>query len=138
MDNVIFYKLKTGCCNPQKFGDWIDLYTSENYYIRKGEYLELDLGVAMELPKNCEAFILPRSSTFRKYGILMANGMGIIDHDYCGDNDYWTFPAYATRDTFIDRGTRIAQFRIISSQDVKLVEVQVLNNLDRGGLGSTG
>lgn len=137
MDNVIFYKLKNGFCQPEKHGDWIDLVTANGYYIKEGCYVEIDLGVAMELPKNCEAIVLPRSSTFRKYGILMANSVGVIDHDFCGDNDYWSFPAYATRDVFIDRGVRIAQFRVISSQDVKLVEVQVLNNPDRGGLGST-
>lgn len=137
MDNIIFYKLKNGSCQPEKHGDWIDLCSDGNYYIREGQYMEIGLGVAMELPENCEALVLPRSSTFRKYGILMANSIGVIDHDFCGDNDYWSFPAYATRDVFIDKGTRLSQFRVISSQDVKLVEVQTLNNPDRGGLGST-
>lgn len=137
MDNVVFFKLKNGSCLPKKHGDWIDLSADGNYYLKKGDYLEIGLGIAMELPQNYEALILPRSSTFRKYGIIMANSMGVIDHDFCGDNDYWSFPAYATRDVFIDGGTRIAQFRVISSQDVKLLEVQTLNNPDRGGLGST-
>ncbi len=137
MDNVIFYKLKSDYCKPEKYGEWIDLRADADYYLDEGGYIEIGLGVAMELPENCEAIVLPRSSTFRKFGILMANSAGVIDHDFCGDNDYWSFPAYATRDTYIPIGTRLAQFRVISSQDVKLIEVQALNNPDRGGLGST-
>ncbi len=138
MENTIFYKLEEGALPPIKKGDWIDLYTAENVYLREGTYLEINLGVSMELPDNCEGWVLPRSSTFKKYGIIMVNGMGIIDNDYKGDEDVWSFPVYATRDTFIPKDVRIAQFRVMQRQNVNLVEVQALDNKNRGGFGSTG
>lgn len=88
---------------PEKYalGDWIDLKAGKTMHIRKGEYINIPLGVAMKLPKGYEAHVLPRSSTFRKYHILMANSMGIIDNSYSGRNDEWCFPAYAVEDTVI-------------------------------------
>ena len=122
-----------------KVGDWIDLRAAETVYIDGGEFAMIPLGVAMELPKGYEALVLPRSSTFKNYGILMVNSMGIIDESYCGDNDEWQFPAYATRDTIIPKNERICQFRIIEHQpEIEIVPVEKLGNPDRGGVGSTG
>jgi dUTP pyrophosphatase len=120
-------------------GDWIDLRSAEDITMKVGEYKMIPLGVAMELPKGYEALVAPRSSTFRKYGILLANSVGIIDEAYKGDNDEWNFLAYATKDTKIRKNERICQFRIIQHQPlIHLQEVESLGNADRGGIGSTG
>lgn len=120
-------------------GDWIDLRAAEDVAMKAGEYRMIPLGVAMELPTGYEALVAPRSSTFRKYGVRLANSIGIIDESYKGDNDEWHFLAEAVRDTHILKNERICQFRIIEHQpSVELVEVETLGNPDRGGNGSTG
>jgi len=120
-------------------GDWIDLRAAEDMMIHRNEFTLIPLGVAMELPKGFEALVVPRSSTFKKYGILMANSVGVIDESYKGDNDEWHFPAVAIRDSFIRKNERICQFRIIQHQPfIQLNEVDSLGNEDRGGIGSTG
>lgn len=120
-------------------GDWIDLRSAESVDIKAGEYKLIRLGVAMELPEGYEALVAPRSSTFKNYGILLANSLGIIDESYKGDNDEWKFLAYATRDTHVEKNNRICQFRIIEHQPkIKLTKVESLGNADRGGIGSTG
>ena len=120
-------------------GDWIDLRAAEDVTMKAGEYRMIPLGVAMELPHGYEALVAPRSSTFRKYGIILANSIGIIDEAYKGENDEWNFLAYATRDTKIYKNERICQFRIIQHQPlIHLQEVESLGNVDRGGIGSTG
>ena len=120
-------------------GDWIDLRAAETVVMKAGEYRMIPLGVAMELPKGYEAIIAPRSSTFKKYGIILANSIGIIDEAYKGDNDEWNFLAYAVRNTKIHKNERICQFRIIQHQPlIHLQEVESLGNEDRGGIGSTG
>lgn len=120
-------------------GDWIDLRLAETVTMLKGEYKLLRLGVAIELPKGYEALVVPRSSTFHNYGILLANSIGVIDESYCGDNDEWRFPAYATKMTTITKGTRICQFRLIQHQPkFELETVESLGNENRGGIGSTG
>lgn len=120
-------------------GDWIDLRSAESVDIKAGEYKLIRLGVAMELPEGYEALVAPRSSTFKNYGILLANSLGIIDESYKGDNDEWKFLAYATRDTHVEKNDRICQFRIIEHQPkIKLTKVESLGNVDRGGIGSTG
>jgi dUTP pyrophosphatase len=120
-------------------GDWIDLRSAEDVTMKAGEYRMIPLGVAMELPHGYEALVAPRSSTFRKYGILLANSVGIIDEAYKGDNDEWNFLAYATKDTKIRKNERICQFRIIQHQPlIHLQEVDSLGNADRCGIGSTG
>jgi dUTP pyrophosphatase len=120
-------------------GDWIDLRAAETVVMKAGEYRMIPLGVAMELPKGYEAIVAPRSSTFKKYGIILANSIGIIDEAYKGDNDEWNFLAYATRNTKIHKNERICQFRIIQHQPlIHLLEVESLGNADRGGIGSTG
>lgn len=122
-----------------QIGDWIDLRCSEDIKMHKGEYKLIPLGVAMELPEGYEALVAPRSSTFSKHKILLSNSLGIIDNSYCGDNDMWYFPAYAAEDTWIEKNTRICQFRIIQSQPgIEFEEVTSLENSDRGGIGSTG
>ena len=120
-------------------GDWIDLRAGEDITMKAGEYKMIPLGVAMELPEGYEALIAPRSSTFKKMGIMLANSIGIIDETYKGDNDEWNFLAYAMRDTDIHKNERICQFRIIEHQPlIHLLEVDTLGNPDRGGIGSTG
>lgn len=120
-------------------GDWIDLRLSETATLKKGEYQLLSLGVSIKLPKGYEALVAPRSSTFKNYGILMANSIGIIDETYCGTADIWRFPALATRDITIPADTRIAQFRIIKHQPhIEFNICTELNAENRGGLGSTG
>ena len=120
-------------------GDYIDLRAAEDIELKAGEFKFIPLGVAMELPQGYEALVVPRSSTFKRMGVLMANSIGIIDEAYKGDGDEWHFPAYAVRDTVIHKNERICQFRIIEHQPlIHLREVQSLDNADRGGLGSTG
>lgn len=120
-------------------GDWIDLRAAEDVMIDSGQFKLIPLGVAMELPQGYEALVAPRSSTFKKLGIILANSIGIIDESYKGDGDEWHFPAYAVKDTFIHKNERICQFRIIKHQPmIHLMEVDHLGNEDRGGIGSTG
>lgn len=107
--------------------------------MERGDFREISLGVSMQLPDGYEAQIRPRSSTYKTWGITMANSVGVIDESYCGDNDIWTFPAKADRLTIIEKGDRICQFRIMKHQPrIRFIEVESLGNPDRGGLGSTG
>lgn len=119
--------------------DWIDLRASEDVVLEKGDFALIPLGVAMELPEGYEAHIVPRSSTYKNFGIIQANHCGIVDGSYCGDNDMWRMPVIAMRDTKIRMNDRICQFRIMENQP-KLVfrEVERLTGKDRGGFGSTG
>lgn len=120
-------------------GDWIDLRAAEDAEMKAGEFRIISLGVSMKLPEGYEAHIVPRSSTFKKWGILQVNSMGVIDNSYCGDNDVWGFPALAMRDTVIRKGDRICQFRIQRVMEpVEFIEVEHLDAPDRGGFGSTG
>lgn len=119
--------------------DWIDLRASEDVSLRKGDFALIPFGVAMELPKGYEAHLVPRSSTFKNWGIIQTNSMGVIDGSYCGDHDMWKMPVYATRDTEIHVGDRVAQFRIVENQpEIIFEEAAHLGNGDRGGFGSTG
>lgn len=155
-------------------GDWIDLRAAETVTLRAPQAgtlkrrvvdgkeipfrdVEFDsslvrLGVAMQLPKGFEAVALPRSSTYKNLGTILANSQGVIDWAYCGGNDEWRFNAIALRETTINEGDRICQFRIQLSQKatfwqklrwlfssgIKIVEVDELDNPDRDGIGSTG
>lgn len=120
-------------------GDWIDLRAAETVRISKGEYALIPLGVGMILPDGYEAHVLPRSSTPSKFGIILAISMGVIDNSYSGDADEWHFPAVAIRDTYIHKGDRIAQFRIVENQpSIDFEVVEHLNEISRGGIGSTG
>lgn len=125
--------------NHIEVGDWIDLRTIDIVTLKKGQFRKVDLGVAMELPAGYEALLVPRSSTFKNYGVLQANSMAVIDNSFCGDDDYWSFLVLATEDVTIPKGARICQFRIMKNQpqiDFKVVDK--LGNENRGGMGSTG
>lgn len=120
-------------------GNMIDLRCSEDIVMKKGEFKLIPLGVAMKLPTGYYAQVYPRSSTFLKYKILMANSVGIIDNSYSGNNDMWYFPALAVEDTEIKKNTRICQFNIYKEHDyAEIHEVIELTSVDRGGIGSTG
>lgn len=120
-------------------GDWIDLRAAETTNLKQGEFKLIPLGVSMELPEGYEANVVPRSSTFKNFGVIQTNSFGVIDSSYCGDDDQWFMPVYAIRDTVIHFNDRICQFRLNKSMGpVKFVEVNSLNNENRGGHGSTG
>ena len=120
-------------------GDWIDLRAAEEVFIPEGSFRLIPLGVGMILPKGFEAHLAPRSGTFKNFGIIQTNHVGVIDESYCGDNDEWKFPAFALRDAHIHKGDRICQFRIMEKQpEIEFVEVDTLKDKDRGGFGSTG
>lgn len=178
MTTKILVKVKTEGCCPQQFkqGDWIDLCLAEDVNFKAPQANKLHirnkgknnaeevrtrdvdfhwyyakLGIAMQLPDGYEAIVAPRSSTFRKYGVLFASSIGVIDNSYSGNNDEWYMPMLATRSVTVPKGTRIAQFRIQLSQKatfwqklrwfissgVNLKQAETLSNKDRGGLGST-
>lgn len=120
-------------------GDWVDLYTAGEVILHKNSFMLIPLGVSMKLPEGYEAIVAPRSSTFKNFGIIMTNSIGVIDESYSGTNDQWRFPAYATRDIVIPIYTRICQFRIIKHQPAISFEVvEELDEKDRGGFGTTG
>lgn len=120
-------------------GDWIDLRAAADVEMAEGTFALIPLGVGMILPEGYEAHLVPRSSTFKNFGIIQTNHMGVIDESYCGDNDEWKFPAYALRNTVIHKGDRICQFRIMKKQpEIEFIDVETLCDKDRGGFGSTG
>ena len=120
-------------------GDWIDLRAAEDVYLEPGDFKLISLGVSMKLPKGYEAHIVPRSSTFKNWGIIQTNSIGIIDNSYCGDKDIWMMSVYATRKTVIHKNDRICQFRIMRKMpNIKFDIVEKLKGKDRGGFGSTG
>lgn len=143
-DLVRLEKIQKGC--------WIDLRAAEDVILDKGDFKLINLGVAIELPLGYEAILAPRSSTFKNYGIIQTNHMGVIDGfeedenglpiqgtGYCGDDDIWKMPVYATRYTVIHKNDRICQFRIQRKQPkIAFEEVEHLDNKNRGGIGSTG
>lgn len=118
--------------------DWIDLRSAEDVVLKKGEYKLIHLGVAMKLPDGYEAHIVPRSSTYKNFGIIQTNSKGVIDASYCGCEDWWRMPVYAIRDTEIHKNDRICQFRVVKNQPVIEFEETVLEDKNRGGFGSTG
>ena len=120
-------------------GDWIDLRAAEDMKLWAGHDYYIPLGISVELPEGYEAHIAPRSSAFKRWGIIQANSVGVIDNSYCGDNDIWMMPVYATRFTKIHKNDRICQFRIVEKQPhLEFETVDHLGNEDRGGFGSTG
>lgn len=139
-------------------GNWIDLMTAEEVSLDVGEFKLIDLGLSMRIPRGFEAHLAPRSSTFKKWGIIQVNSVGIIDTSYSGTNDIWKMPVYATRAVTIPKGTRIAQFRFVKTMENELfdevssyknfpylgestlvfIECDELPGEDRGGFGSTG
>lgn len=140
---VLKVKFKDEVCQDFEFvegkSDWIDLKSAVDIELKAFEYTLLDLGFALQLPEGYEAHIVPRSSTFKNFGIIQTNSMGVIDNSYCGDEDYWKLPVLAIRDTKINKGDRICQFRIMEKMaNVNIEIVEHLNNKNRGGFGSTG
>lgn len=120
-------------------GDWIDLRVAEDVTLDAGEFKLIPLGVSMKLPRGFEAHIVPRSSTFKYWGLIQTNHMGVIDESYCGDGDQWMFPALATKNVIIPKDTRLCQFRIMPKMGyVFFEEVDHLDDPDRGGFGSSG
>lgn len=124
----------------QKEGsDWIDLRAAEEVKLSPNQFKLIPLGVSMKLPKGYEAHIVPRSSTFKTWGIIQTNHMGVIDESYCGDNDQWMMPVLATIAVIIHKNDRICQFRIVKKQpNIEFEEVDSLVEESRGGFGSTG
>ena len=121
------------------WGDWIDLYVYEDTEVKAGQRTYINLGVAMELPANAEAILAPRSSTFKHWGLIQTNSIGVIDNSYCGDDDIWMMAVYAFKDVTIPAGTRLCQFRIQEKQPkIQFTEVESLGNKTRGGFGSSG
>lgn len=120
-------------------GDWIDLRAAEDVDMAAGEFKLIPLGVGMKLPEGYEAHVAPRSSTFKNFGIIQLNSVGVIDNSYCGEQDEWKLPAYALRAAHIKKNDRICQFRIMQKQpELELEEVAHLDDTSRGGFGSTG
>lgn len=120
-------------------GDWIDLRASVGGSFKKGDFALIDLGVSMRLPEGYEAHIAPRSSTFKHWGIIQCNSVGVVDNSFSGTNDVWKMPCFFTRDTVIEPNDRICQFRIVKKmKPVSFTEVTELDNTDRGGFGSSG
>lgn len=119
--------------------DWIDLRAAEDVEMKAGEFRLISLGVSMQLPEGYEAHVIPRSSTFKNFGVIQTNSFGLIDETYCSNQDIWRFPAYAMRDTVIHKNDRICQFRIERHQPpIMFQEVESLAGEERGGFGSSG
>nr|DAG40232.1 MAG TPA: dUTPase [Caudoviricetes sp.] len=120
-------------------GDWIDLRASVGGVFKKGDFALIDLGVSMRLPEGYEAHIAPRSSTFKHWGIIQTNSVGVVDNSFSGTNDIWKMPCYFTRNTVIKPNDRICQFRIVKKMEpIAFIEVRELNDTNRGGFGSSG
>lgn len=121
-----------------KKGNFVDLRAAETVNLKAGEFAKINLGVSIKLPEGYWGQFVPRSSTFKNYGIIQTNSFAVIDTEYCGDNDIWQMSVYATRDTVIEANERICQFRIVKDNPFTMVEVEKLEGPDRGGFGSTG
>ena len=119
--------------------DWIDLRASENVVLKKGDFALIKMGISVQLPKGYEMIIAARSSTFKNYGLIQTNAIGVVDESYCGDDDIIMMPVYATRDTEVHINDRLCQFRIFKHQpEIEFEETESLGNEKRGGFGSTG
>lgn len=122
--------------------DWIDLRVAQDVSLLGNKFKVVPFGVGIKLPKGYEAHIVPRSSTFKKWGVIQTNHMGVVDESYCGDNDQWRWPMYVLErrpKTKIPKGTRVAQFRIVKKQPkIVFKMVDSFGAPDRGGFGSTG
>ena len=125
--------------NLSENGDWIDLRSAEEYHIYPNKFYLINLGISVKLPEGYEAHIVPRSSTFKTWGLIQTNGIGIIDNSYCGENDVWMMPVISTKITNINVNDRVCQFRIVKKMPkIKINTVDHLSDKSRGGFGSTG
>ena len=137
---VVFVKRHSDIPMPKTgpMGDWVDLRAAKSYHIRQGDSGIIKLGVSMKLPSGYGAILVARSSLFKRTGLLQSNAIGVIDNSYCGDDDEWGFPYYATRETRINKGDRICQFMVYPIQpELYFIEVDGLSGENRGGFGST-
>lgn len=151
----IYIRVVEEGCEPLRHekGDWIDLRSAEDVELSPPKLNVhtndiifqngmISLGVAMKLPDGYEAIVAPRSSTFKNFGIVQSNSLGVIDNSYSGTNDVWRFPYIAFKRASIKKGDRIAQFRIVPTMrnqgGVEFEYVDTLDGTDRGGFGSTG
>lgn len=136
---IVYHNENLGKIENLEVGDWLDLRAAETVEMEAGEFKLISLGVSMKLPEGYEAHMAPRSSTFKKWGILQTNSVAVIDNSFSGTNDIWKYPALAMRDTTIYEGDRICQFRIVKTQpEIEFIEVKELDSEDRGSFGSTG
>ncbi|TPE21449.1 dUTP diphosphatase [Clostridium perfringens] len=133
-------------------GNWIDVYANKDVFVKCGERAMVPLGFALELPEGWEGHLAPRSSTFKTWGIIQTNSVGVIDDTYIGDNDQWHMPVYClqgkdiesengeeVKGTWIRKGDKIGQFRIMEVMpEIEFEEVESFGNKDRGGFGTTG
>ncbi|MBR4656388.1 MAG: deoxyuridine 5'-triphosphate nucleotidohydrolase [Oscillospiraceae bacterium] len=142
--DILEIRIKYHCAELEKIcsisiGDWIDLRAAEHVELKAGDYRRISLGVSMKLPEGYEAHIAPRSSSFQKWGFLQVNSVGVVDNSYSGTDDLWMLPVYATRDATIELNDRICQFRILRRMpEIRFLEVDHLDDENRGGFGSTG
>lgn len=134
-------------------GNWIDVYANKDVFVKCGERAMVPLGFALELPEGWEGHLAPRSSTFKTWGIIQTNSVGVVDDTYIGDNDQWHMPVYCLqgkdiesddnveeiKGTWIRKGDKIGQFRIMEVMpEIEFEEVESFGNKDRGGFGTTG
>ncbi|CUN77288.1 deoxyuridine 5'-triphosphate nucleotidohydrolase [Clostridium perfringens] len=133
-------------------GNWIDVYANKDVFVKCGEREMVPLGFALELPEGWEGHLAPRSSTFKTWGIIQTNSVGVVDDTYIGDNDQWHMPVYClqgkdiesengeeVKGTWIRKGDKIGQFRIMEVMpEIEFEEVESFGNKDRGGFGTTG
>lgn len=133
-------------------GNWIDVYANTDIFIEEGNRAMIPLGFALELPNGWEGHLAPRSSTFKTWGVIQTNSVGVVDDTYIGDNDQWHMPIFCLqgketlkedgiekRGTWIKKGDKIGQFRIMEVMPtIEFEEVESFGNEDRGGFGSTG
>lgn len=127
-------------------GNWIDVYANADIFVNEGERAMIPLGFALELPSGWEGHLAPRSSTFKNWGIIQTNSLGVVDDTYIGDNDQWHMPVFCLKGmdskekgTWIRKGDKIGQFRIMEVMpEIEFEEVESFGNADRGGFGTTG
>ena len=137
-------------------GNWIDVYARKDIFVPLNERAMIPLGFALELPENWEGLLAPRSSTFKTWGCIQTNSVGVVDDTYIGDNDEWHMPVFclqakdgididvngikvSVKGTIIKSGDKIGQFRIQESMPaLEFIEVEHFGNADRGGFGTTG
>lgn len=165
----------------EQHGNRIDLFSRYNYWLEAPklkvnlegiqevvfDFNLIDLGISMVIPKHFEAIISPRSSTYKKFGLIQANSIGIIDggtiptkgidssdkvyKGYTGQEDIWMFPAISFKKINIVKNEAICQFTIqpsmnapiwtklkwLFNKSIEFVEVDILHNVNRGSSGTS-